>query len=131
MAKSKDIKPTDGRKGNSRKKPIPKLTSPVIQRSNKPATNKAKKKRTKVYATKAIKNIFGDETKAFEVLAKHAEKGSYNHIKLLFDYAYGDSKEGNETSTRKAPIINFFCDSVEGKKVKQKIIDITPKEDDE
>ena len=36
---SKEIKPTDGRKGNSRKKSIPKLPIPQGERSNKPALN--------------------------------------------------------------------------------------------
>ena len=129
MSKSTEIKSTDGRKNNSRKKPIPVLPTPKLEKSNKPALNKAKKKRTKIYATKAIKNIFGSETQAFEVLAKHAEKGSYNHIKLLFDYAYGGDKDDSKNTYKKAPIINFFGDSVEGQAVKKKIIDVTPKED--
>ena len=56
--KSKEIKSTDGRKGNSRKKSIPLVKPPEIDRSNKPAINRAKKSRQKTYAKKAIKNIF-------------------------------------------------------------------------
>ena len=37
MSNSQEIKPTDGRKGNSRKKSIPKLPVPEKERSNKPA----------------------------------------------------------------------------------------------
>jgi len=92
--------------------------------------NTAKKDRKKQYAKKAIKNIFGSEVNAFESLAKKAEEGSYNHMKLLLDFAYGDEKESNVTKVQ-APVINFFGDSVEGKKIKEKIIDVTPKEDDE
>ena len=128
MSNSQEIKPTDGRKGNSRKKSIPKLPVPVTERSNKPAMNTAKKNRKKQYAKKAIKNVFGSEVNAFESLAKKAEEGSYNHMKLLMDFAYGDDKE--EVSNKvQAPTINFFGDSVEGKKIKDKIIDVTPKDE--
>ena len=130
MSKSEEIKPTDGRKGNQRKKSIPKLPVPERERSNKPAMNTAKKDRKKQYAKKAIKNIFGSEVNAFESLAKKAEEGSYNHMKLLLDFAYGEEKESNVTKVQ-APVINFFGDSLEGKKIKEKIIDVTPKEDDE
>jgi hypothetical protein len=126
MSNSKEIKPTDGRKGNSRKQSIPKLPVPDKERSNKPAMNSAKKSRKKQYAKKAIKNIFGSEVNAFESLAKKAEEGSYNHMKLLLDFAYGE--DDKDTSVKvQAPTINFFGDSIEGKKIKEKIIDVTPK----
>lgn len=130
MSNSKEIKPTDGRKGNSRKKSIPKLPIPEKERSNKPALNTAKKNRKKLYAKKAIKNVFGSEVNAFESLAKKAEEGSYNHMKLLLDFAYGEEKE-TTTNKVQAPTINFFGDSDIGKKVKDKIIDVTPKREDE
>ncbi len=130
MSNSKEIKPTDGRKGNSRKKSIPKLPVPEKERSNKPALNTAKKNRKKLYAKKAIKNVFGSEVNAFESLAKKAEEGSYNHMKLLLDFAYGEEKE-TTTNKVQAPTINFFGDSDIGKKVKDKIIDVTPKREDE
>jgi hypothetical protein len=63
MSNSKEIKPTDGRKGNKRKKSIPKLPVPENERSNKPRLNEAKKNRKKLYAKKAIKNVFGSEVK--------------------------------------------------------------------
>ena len=128
MSNSQEIKPRDGRKGNSRKKSIPKLPVPDKERSNKPAMNTAKKNRKKQYAKKAIKNVFGSEVNAFESLAEKAKEGSYNHMKLLMDYAYDEDKE---TSTKKpnAPVINFFGDSVESKKIKDKIIDVTPKDE--
>ena len=128
MSNSQEIKPTDGRKGNSRKKSIPKLPIPEKERSNKPAMNQAKKNRKKQYAKKAIKNVFGSEVNAFESLAKKAEEGSYNHMKLLMDFAYGDDKETVNNKVQ-APVINFFGDSVEGKKIKEKIIDVTPKDE--
>jgi ferritin-like protein len=61
--------------------------------------NTAKKNRKKQYAKKAIKNVFGSEVNAFESLAEKAKEGSYNHMKLLMDYAYDEDKE---TSTKKA-----------------------------
>ena len=129
MSKSTEIKSTDGRKGNSRKKSIPVLPVPNKERSNKPAMNQAKKSRKKQYAKKAIKNVFGSEVNAFESLAKKAEEGSYNHMKLLLDFAYGE--DDKDTSVKvQAPTINFFGDSIEGKKLKNKIIDVTPKEDE-
>ena len=89
---------------------------------------KQRRAERKQYAKKAIKNVFGSEVNAFESLAKKAEEGSYNHMKLLLDFAYGDDKE--DTSVRvQAPIINFFGDSIEGKKLKDKIIDVTPKDE--
>ena len=129
MSNSKEIKPTDGRKGNSRKKSIPILPVPDNERSNKPAMNQAKRSRKKQYAKKAIKNVFGSEVNAFESLAKKAEEGSYNHMKLLLDFAYGEDDKDNSVKVQ-APIINFFGDSLEGKKLKDKIIDVTPKENE-
>jgi len=125
---SKEIKPTDGRKGNSRKKSIPKLPIPERERSNKPATNQAKRSRKKQYAKKAIKNVFGSEVAMFESMAKKAKEGSYNHMKLLTDMMYEEDKD-NTGTTVKAPIINFIGDSELSKKVKDKIIDVTPKDE--
>jgi len=125
---SKEIKPTDGRKGNSRKKSIPKLPIPQGERSNKPAINQAKKSRKKQYAKKAVKAVFGSEVAMFETLAKKAKEGSYNHMKLLTDIMYEEDKD-NTGNTVKAPIINFFGDSEIGQKVKEKIIDVTPKDE--
>jgi hypothetical protein len=125
---SKEIKSTDGRKGNSRKKSIPKLPVPQIERSNKPAMNQAKKSRRKQYAKKAIKTVFGSEVAMFESMAKKAQEGSYNHMKLLTDMAYEEDKDLTSNGV-KAPIINFFGDSEIGQKVKDKIIDVTPKDE--
>ena len=125
---SKEIKPTDGRKGNARKKSIPKLPVPQLERSNKPAMNQAKKSRKKQYAKKAVKSIFGSEVAMFESMAKKAQEGSYNHMKLLTDMAYEEDKDLTSNSV-KAPIINFFGDSEIGQKVKDKIIDVTPRDE--
>ena len=128
MSKSTEIKSTDGRKGNSRKKSIPKLPIPQGERSNKPALNQAKKSRKKQYAKKAIKNVFGSEVAMFESMAKKAKEGSYNHMKLLTDMMYEEDKD-NVGTTVKAPIINFIGDSEISKKVKERIIDVTPKDE--
>lgn len=125
---SKEIKPTDGRKNNSRKKSIPIQKPPIGERSNKPALNDAKRNRRKVYAKKAIKNVFGSEVAMFESLAKAAKKGSYNHMKLLTDFAYQEDKE--QRVVNNAPVINFFGSNELEQKVKDRIIDITPKEED-
>ena len=126
MSNSKEIKPTDGRKNNSRKKSIPLQPIPDRERSNKPAINIAKKNRRKAYAKKAIKNVFGTEVAMFESIAKKAKEGSYNHIKLLTDMAYEEDKSSSNT-TNNAPVINFFGSSDIEKKVKDRVIDITPK----
>ena len=125
---SKEIKPTDGRKNNSRKKSIPIQKPPIGERSNKPALNKAKKSRRKAYAKKAIKEVFGSEVDFFKNIAKQAKKGSYNHTKLLSDFAYEEEKE--QRVTNNAPVINFFGSNDLEQKVKDKIIDVTPKEDE-
>ena len=127
---SKEIKPTDGRKGNSRKKSIPKLPTPQGERSNKPALNQAKKSRKKQYAKKAIKNVFGSEVAMFESMAKKAKEGSYNHMKLLTDMMYEEDKD-NTGTTVKAPVINFIGSSDISEKVKEKIIDVSTNIEDE
>ena len=99
-----------------------------MERSNKPRVNQAKKNRKKQYAKKAVKNVFGSEVAMFESMAKKAKEGSYNHMKLLTDMMYEADKE-NVGTTVKAPIINFIGDSEISQKVKEKIIDITPKDE--
>jgi hypothetical protein len=127
MAKSEEIKSTDGRKNNSKKKSIPILKPPIGERSNVPALNTAKKNRRKLYAKKAIKNIFGSEVALFETMAQKAKEGSYNHLKLLTDLAYEETKD--ERIVNNAPTINFFNSNDIQKKVEDKIIDITNKID--
>lgn len=130
MGKSNEIKPTDGRRNNSRKKSIPLKNVPDIGRSNKPALNTAKKKRQKVYAKKAIKNVFGSEVAMFESMAKKAKDGSYNHMKLLTDIAYKEDESSNANKSN-APVINFFGSDSVSKKIEDKIIDIEHKEVDD
>ena len=89
---------------------------------------KQRRSRKKQYAKKAIKNVFGSEVAMFESMAKKAKEGSYNHMKLLTDMMYEEDKD-NTGTTVKAPIINFIGDSELSKKVKDKIIDVTPKDE--
>jgi len=126
---SKEIKPTDGRKNNSRKKSIPITKPPIGERSNTPALNKAKKSRRKAYAKKAIKEVFGSDVEFFKNIAEQAKKGSYNHTKLLTEFAYEEEKDNKPVNN--APVINFFNNNDLEKVVKDKIIDITPEEDEQ
>lgn len=125
MGRSQEIKPNDGRKNNKRKKSIPLKKVPEINR--KPAINGAKKKRQKLYAKKAIKNIFGSEVAMFESMAEKAKNGSYNHMKLLTDIAYQEDP-GDRRPERKAPQIVFINQS-EATKIEPKTIDVDHKED--
>lgn len=130
MGKSNEIKPTDGRRNNKRKKSIPLKPVPQGERSNKPALNKAKKSRQKTYAKKAIKNVFGSEVAMFESMAKKAKDGSYNHMKLLTDIAYKEEGDGRPVGNN-APVLNFYNTSEPQKKIEEKTIDITHTEEDE
>ena len=126
--KSDEIKPNDGRKNNSRKKSIPLSNVPDRERSNVPAKNQAKRKRTKQYAKKALKNVFGGEVEAFEALAKKAkDTGNVNAYKMLFEYAYEDEKEA-QPKVDNAPIINFFGNNAEP--LQEKTIDVEHKDVD-
>ena len=127
--KSEEIKPNDGRRNNSRKKSIPLSKVPDRERSNVPAKNYAKKKRTKQYAKKALKNVFGSEVEAFEALAKKAkDTGNVNAYKMLFDYAYDDEKDVKPVANN-APVINFFGNS--NHKLEEKTIDVEHKDVDD
>ena len=129
MGKSEEIKSTDGRRNNSRKKSIPLSKVPQRERSNTPAINQAKKKRTKQYAKKALKNVFGSEVNAFEALAKKAkDTGNVNAYKMLFDYAYDDEKDIKPVANN-APVINFFGGNAP-EPLQEKTIDVTHKDVD-
>ncbi len=127
--KSEEIKPNDGRRNNRRKDSIPLSKVPQGERSNLPATNKAKRKRTKQYAKKALKNVFGSEVNAFEALAKKAkDTGNVNAYKMLFDYAYDDEKD-IQPKVNNAPVINFF--NSDAKPLEEKTIDVEHKDVDD
>lgn len=127
--KSEEIRPNDGRRNNRRKDSIPLSKVPQRERSNLPATNKAKRKRTKQYAKKALKNVFGSEVNAFEALAKKAkDTGNVNAYKMLFDYAYDDEKD-IQPKVNNAPVINFFTSDT--KPLEEKTIDVEHKDVDD
>ena len=54
-------------------------------------------------AIKAIVSKLGGEVEAFEILATHAKEGSFNHMKLLLEYAYGKPKERLEVTDDRMP----------------------------
>jgi len=65
---------------------------------------KAEEEKVSSYAIKAMIKIFGSEEQGFEELAKQAKKGSFNHHRLLMEYAYGKLKEEIED---KVIVINW------------------------
>lgn len=120
---SEEIKPTDGRKNNSRLEAKPLSTKDKLLPAK---SNGAKKERISSYAVSAMKEVFGSEKEAFINLAKLG-KDNFNQMKLLLEYAYGkpsdsinDKAVGNKIS---APVINFFNHNEP--KESEDIIDIT------
>ena len=106
---SSEIKPTDGRKNNSRLEAKPLSTKDKLLPAK---SNNAKKERISSYAVNAMKNVFGSEAEAFENLARLG-KDNFNQMKLLLEYAYGkpsDSISDKRNSVNKisAPVINFI-----------------------
>jgi len=105
--KSDEIRPTDGRRNNKR---LPKKVVLKDSPTKYPAKmNQAKKNQVKDYSVKAIKKVFGSEEKAMEMLAEQS-KESFQHLKLLLEYAYGKAGEQPDEVKKinNAPIINFF-----------------------
>ena len=106
---SSEIKPTDGRKNNSRLQAKPLSTKDKLLPAK---SNNAKKERISAYAVNAMKNVFGSEAEAFENLARLG-KDNFNQMKLLLEYAYGKpsdsiSDKGNSVNKISAPVINFI-----------------------
>ena len=85
----KYLKPTDGRKNNGRAKGD-RYKKPKLSRSS---LNKAKKERISLYAINAMKEVFGSEKEAFQDLAEKAKDGSFPHMKLFLEYAYGKPED--------------------------------------
>jgi hypothetical protein len=126
--KSDEIKPTDGRKYNKR---LPKKVKIKGQATSVPAKmNTAKKNRIKDYSVRAIKKVFGSEQEALEVLAEQS-KDSFQHMKLLLEYAYGKAGDNTEENRKvsNAPVINFFGELPKAEE--QTIIDVESEEVDE
>lgn len=128
--KSNEIKSTDGRKYNKRLPSKVKLKGNV---TTKPAKmNQAKKDRVGKFAINAIKKAYGSEEGAMEKLAE-LSADSFQHMKLLLEYAYGKAGENiGESAPRRtnAPVINFFNTQLpEGDK--EQTIDIDSEEIDD
>ena len=103
---SANITKMDGRKNNGRK------PGTKIQKTEKKLTpaklNKAKKERVTLYSINAIREEFGSEQEFFKHLSAQAKK-SYNHLKLLMEYAYGKPEDyTHHTPPKQAPVINFY-----------------------
>lgn len=126
MPKSKPNRPRpDGRSSNGRKpgtivKKQPKMTPAKM--------NKAKLNRMSVYSVNAIIDEFGSEADFFKHLAKES-KESYNHLKLLLEYAYGKPEDQNrQVQAKSAPTIVFM----NGDGIKNdKTIDVTHVEEED
>jgi len=64
---------------------------------------KADEEKISDFAIKAIIKRFGSEEEGFEFLAEEAKKGSFNHLRLLFEYAYGAPAKQKEE--QKQPVV--------------------------
>lgn len=94
-----DGRSTNGRKPGTVVRKQPKMTPAKM--------NKAKKNRLSVYSVNSIIHEFGSEEEFTNFLAKEA-RGSFNHLKLLMDYAYGKPEDQNRQVDRKqTPTIVF------------------------
>lgn len=126
--KSDEIRSTDGRKNNKRMPRKVDLGGPV---TSKPARmNEAKKAQVTSFAVNAIKKIYGDEQGAMEQLAEMS-KDSFNHLKLLLEYAYGKAGDNVSEGPKrgyKAPVINFINNEAPKE---DKYIDIEHDEEDD
>lgn len=99
----KYLKPTDGRKNNGRKKGE-NYKKPTVSKSS---MNKAKKERISQYAIKAMTEVFGSEREAFQALAEKAKEGSFPHMKLFLEYAYGKPEDLVSGETKKGATFNI------------------------
>lgn len=127
MGKSKPNRP-DGRTHNGRK------TGTVVRKQPKmtPARmNKAKKNRLSVYSVNSIIKEFGSEEEFTDFLAKES-RGSFNHLKLLMDYAYGKPEDQNRQPPMKStPTIVFVNQGNQQNSQNDDIIDVTHQEEED
>lgn len=123
-------RPNDGRKYNKRKG----RTKIIKKNTNLPApkVNRAKKDRAKKLSDKAIKNVFGSEDAIWDEIAKQAKEGSYRHLEMLMNYAYGKSGENREkqSPTTKPPVIQFINNASEPQRLEGNTIDIDHSEEE-
>ena len=52
-------------------------------------------------AIRGIREVFGDDYKFFVMIAQKANDGSFNHARLLCEYAYGKPNSGFEVEEPK------------------------------
>jgi hypothetical protein len=107
-------KALDGRSHNGAKKGDKELRAIEKDLKGLNADTKAKQNRNAIYATNAIREVFGSETE-FWVHVAEKSKDSFNHMKILTEYAFGKpsdgSSNGNSNGKLDIPIVNFFTGS--------------------
>jgi hypothetical protein len=123
-------KALDGRNHNGAKRGDKQLRAIENDLKGLNADTKAKQNRNAVYATNAIREVFGSETD-FWVHVAEKSKDSFNHMKILTEYAFGKpsdgSSNGNSNNKLDIPVINFFST---GPKQVDDVIDVTPDEEE-
>lgn len=109
MAKSKEVRHTDGRKYNKR---LPSKVQLDQSPTSKPAKmNDAKRKQIPKYAEKVAIKVFGSVEGALEHLAEAGKDGDFNSMKQFLLYLLGKPESYHEETgpTKKAaPVINFI-----------------------
>ncbi len=103
----------DGRKKQNKKTTKLAKQKPTTEVRAKPPSNisKAKKDRVSQYSLRAARKIFGSEAEVWMHLAEKAKEGSFAHLQLFMNYAYGTAKDRQiDTGQKKsnAPVINFY-----------------------
>lgn len=103
-------KALDGRSNNGQKKGDNKLRAIEKELKGLSKDTAAKQNRNAVYATNGIKEVFGSEQDFWKHVAEES-KGSFNHMKMLVEYAFGkptDNAQPISSGKVDIPIINFF-----------------------
>ena len=112
------MKSTDGRKNNGQK-PGDAILRRSLATSSK--MNVAKRNRSKVLATDAIRQVYGSEQEFWKLIAENARESQFDR-KMIVEYVYGKPKDyvdlGTNAEKVDISIMNFFEGS------KEKTIDI-------
>ena len=106
--KATALRRNDGRKHNARKKKNKKEVARKKKDMTLSELNKAKKDRMTLYAINALRSEYSSEADFWKMIAEQA-RSSFNHAKLIMEYAYGkpqDNPGGHDN--KKAPVINFY-----------------------
>ena len=115
------MKKTDGRKNNGQKR-----GDAVVRRTMAtPANiNKAKKNRSKMLATGAIKEVYGSEEAFWVMVAENAKESQFDR-KMILEYIYGKARDNVDASSANdkvdISIMNFFQGTP---KIQENTIDI-------